>query len=144
MQIVKEVTYFKAFGFTFDNALGIHKAAGFIIFGHDDEIFRCAVEGDQLVIQQKIKVVGIDESMGTSCAISFMANGMVLVASSKQAMIYKIDADTGRVFDKAPIEDNNAKIMTFTTLQVLGHHSPVLMTRDHNGFNLVNLNSNYI
>lgn len=116
MQIIKEVTYFKAFGFTFENALGIHKAAGFIILAHDDEIFRCAIEGDQLMVLQKVKVKSLDESMGTSSAISFMANNRVLVASSKQAMIYKIDTESGRVFDRAAIDDNNAKKMTFTTL----------------------------
>lgn len=63
-----------------------------------------------------ITVVDLDESMGTSSAIAFQTADVVLVASSKQAMIYKIDAGTGRVFDKAPFEDDHAKVMTFTTL----------------------------
>lgn len=68
------------------------------------------------MVQKMIEVKGIDESMGTSSAIAFMTNGNVLVASSKQALIYKIDGTTGRVFDKAYMDDNNAKVMTFTTL----------------------------
>jgi len=86
----------------------------------------------------------MDENLGISSAISFMTDGKALIASSKQALIYKVDAETGRVYDKTVIADNNAKTMTFTTLEVLSHHSPVVLTRDHNGFNLINLRTHYI
>lgn len=46
MQIIAEVIYYKAFGFAFENALGIHKAGGSIVFGHDDKILRCGIEND--------------------------------------------------------------------------------------------------
>ena len=83
-----------------------------------------------------------DENLGNSSSIGISDSNTFIVASTKNAIIYKVDISSGKIRESVEFEDVNAKIMSFTILDVFGEVGKFLMTRDHNGFNLVNLKSN--